>query len=305
MAHTSGLRGFKSKIYTRMSRMDWSGTSTNHTHVSTSADDSWGVPADHTEVVPSGVFGLQYVRNYFRDEIGILNSSGTGFTAGGLTVILGGANPERFPVGETSAVMDEIDMLAKRKRRSVVIVPGENDQYLVDEFNKSSMYDSGGYLDWGIKYGKYQMIGVSPDVSCYWNRDNEFATVIIPANPTVAGLLKVKTIMKKADVMISHHRPYENIEHRLDQFTEEQIQASKLVTEATRIWDPDLHIFPNDRHSGLLYTDGDKRAIGLRRRKGQYVVRLLRGDLNKGPVLTPMGYGEYPYKHYYKPTQGE
>lgn len=305
MAHTSGLRGFKNRIFTRMSRMDWNGRGTIHTHVSTGPDDSWGVPADQIDVVPSGTYGLQYLAKHLRNNTKRLHTPQTGLTAGALLVFLGGATPPRLPKQQIPGLMEDIDKIGHSNRFSVIIVPGPHDQELVNSFKKPSIYGTDGYLDWGITYGDYRMIGVSADVSCFWNRDNESATVIIPANPTMGGFLKAKTVMRKADVLISHWKPYEMIEDQLDKYDSEAIEGAKLVSEACKIWDPELHIYPGAHHSGLLYSDGDKRAIGLRRRDGSHVVRLSRGDLRKGPVPSPLGFGEYLNEYYYRRTQGE
>lgn len=290
MAYPTRLRGEYISIRSRLSRLIPETYEALHGYPASGC----GLPADHVEVVYSGGKergkGLETLLNHLTDLSKIPSIGLDDYETGGLIIFIGGTDAHKMSDTKWHRLMREIDKKALVRKRSVLFVAGEGDQRLLDAFDAPSVFDYSGYRDYGIKYGPYRTLGIIPDAACFWDSSNEIGTVVIPKEPTVAGINRVSTVMRKSDILITHYPPYAMVSKYLDRYSESDIKNSILVEEAVKIWEPDLHLYGGHEIPGRIYSYGSKRAMGLGWRKHSPVVRWKSGDLEKGPIEGPGGY---------------
>lgn len=250
----------------------------------------WGLPSDHVEVMYSRGLGIRELRDNLRKKNFLSPIDRSEYPEGGMLIFIGGTGSDRTFKSIWDETLREIDQKAAKKRRTVLLMPGEDDQRLLDTFPYHGARSADGYRDYGIKHGEYSRISLIPDVACFWGSGNEVSTVVLPGAPTMAGLNQVSTVMRKADILVSHYPAYSHLSSETDGQAESEIQGSLLVEEATKIWDPGLHVYGGTEQHGTIYAHGDKRTLSVGRRLGSPVVRWRRGDLEKGPIEGPGGY---------------
>lgn len=290
MAYPARLRDQYDSIRTRISRLSPNTYKALHGYPT----PEYGLPADHVEVIYSGGRergkGLETLLDRLTDLKNIPTINLDDYGLGGLVIFVGGTDAHKMNDTKWHRLMREIDKKAYSKKRSVLFVAGEGDQRLLNAFDPPSVFDDSGYRDYGIKYGPYRSLGHAPDAACFWDSGNEVGTVVIPKEPTVAGINRVSAVMRKSDILITHYPPYAMVSKYLDRYSESDIRNSILVEEAVKIWEPDLHLYGGHEIPGRIHSYGSKRAMGLGWRKGSPVVRWKSGDLEKGPIEGPGGY---------------
>lgn len=224
----------------------------------------------------------------------------------GTMTIYTGPNYLRFgDIGNVRSLLRKIDRYSRNRRKTLLILRDTVDSPLAHMFDQGSVYDFKGYLDWGITYGtgasKLRATGLVSDVGGFWSSDRKIGTILVPGTATLGGVLRGRTVMRKADIMVSTNPPYEYVQRVEGSYTKEEVTNSKLVSEARKIWNPDTHYFTGTHEDrGILLGYGDKRMLTLNGRRDGAVVRWSSGDLEKGPIDGP---GGYPINmKYYIPT---
>lgn len=303
MANPTIARGLTSRV----SRLTGKDRLIAHTHSTVGYDLRWPLPSDAVEIIRGSYnHGLYDLRQAMLDtsKIPVPKNSwvdGKESRSGVMTIFTGSVSWYTGWLG-FDRIIREIDKAAARRGRNVLILRDKLDSPLNGYFEKRSLYDFKGYYDWGVTYvpkdSKLTSLGMVSDVSCFWNSDHSIGTLLLPGTATLGGMLRAKTVMRKADIMVSTHPPYEYLQ-TLDTtssnlnytYSDEDVANSKLVSEARRIWEPDTHFFSGTRENyGKLLALGDKRMLTLSGRSRYPVVRWSRGDPEKGPINNPTGY---------------
>lgn len=306
MADPTIARGLTSRV----SRLTGKTRSIAHTHPTVGYTYNWPLPSDAVEIIRGSYnHGLYDLRQALQDtkKVPVPKNSwvdGKESRSGVMTIFTGSVAWHTSWLG-FDRIMKDIDKAAARRGRNVLIMRDKLGTPLDDYFENRSLYDFKGYYDWGVTYvpkdSKLTSLGLIADAACFWNSDHSVGTLLLPGTTTLGGLLRAKTVMRKADIMISTHPPYEylqslNSPHASSSnlkytYSEEDVSNSKLVSEARKIWDPDTHFFSGTRENyGKLLGLGDKRMLTLSGRSSYPVVRWSRGDLEKGPINKPTGY---------------
>lgn len=179
----------------------------------------------------------------------------------------------------SSDELHEIEELIYSGKRTTLYVPGPRSEELLSLYRSRTMYNYQGYRDYGISYSFSSKSGAFRDVGCFWDDNNRTATVVIPHAPTLAGLNRVSTIMKKADIMISYHPPLEVADG----------EQSMVVSMARQMWQPKIHIYA-DQGTGKILASGSDRIVGIPSHRSESVLRWSSGDLERGPINSFEGY---------------
>lgn len=291
----------------RVSRLSGKDRLISHTHSTMGYDWKWPLPSDAVEVVRGthnlGLYDLHKTLSNPKDIPVPKNSWITGkeSRSGVMTIFSGSTSAYSKWLG-FSRIIREVNKMAARRGRNVLLLRDTLDSPLNEYFEKRSLYDFKGYYDWGVTYvpkdSDLTALGLVSDVSCFWTSDHSIGTLLLPGTTTLGGMLKAKTVMRKADIMVSTYPPYEYLRFAEDgyPYPEEAIEQSKLVSEARKIWNPDTHYFSGTREQrGKLLARGDQRMLTLSGRgRGRHVIRWSRGDLEKGPINDPSGYPVNP-----------
>lgn len=286
-------------LHTRLSRLTGGKRAIAHTYPTVGPDGQWPLPSDAVEVVRGSYTGGLYDLYSVIQSYSLSPRSKDSWTssrearAGTLTVYAGPTegNPNTRSIYR---VLQDVNKISSKKGRTTLILRDRFDSILNQYFERRTIYDFNGYYDWGVSYSLKEVdvpaVGLVTDVAGFWNSDHSIGTILIPGTTTLGGILKAKTVMRKADIMVSSDPPYEYLQS-VEGYSEEAIQRSLLVSEARKIWEPDTHYFSGTTEIwGKLLARGDQRMLTLGGRTGKPMVRWSRGDLEKGPIDGPEGY---------------
>lgn len=296
MADTKSIGRFNPYMHIRMSRLGEYTRATSHSFAATPLP----LPSNAVELVYSldnrGIHRLiENIKDYGKHPPHKNKEGVPEIAAGGLTIFMGSLTPTDVVLkSRMDQLLNELDYVAVRRSRNILLVPSRKDVTLDSLFDRKSIYRYEGYLDYGIDYSSVSspknMVGIAQDVTCFWDSDNSNATVIIPDVPTIGGMLRAKTVMRKADIMVSYNPPYEVLEGFEDNYTQQEIKDSLLVSEARQIWDPVIHYYGGAKERSKLVSADGRQMLSLSYRRDSPVVRWSRGDLEKGPISGPGGY---------------
>lgn len=224
------------------------------------------LPSTGVEVINSdNNFLLDHLRNNVNRRVTKV------FNASSLVILVGDVKDAK--------TLEAATQIISSKNKHILYVPGPSGKKILEKYQIRSMYDWKGYKDFGLSYSYSHESAVASDVACFWDETNDTATVVVPHSPTLAGINKVATVMKKADIMISSHPPVDVADG----------DQSVIVSMAREIWEPKTHIYP-DKGKGLILSSGSDRLIGLPSKGPNTVLRWASGDLARGPINSFQGY---------------
>lgn len=257
------------------------------------SDGEYGVPMDAVEVVSApNNFGIQAVLDHL-DKLPPPNKNSPTMTA---LVIVGYTNIPTWKGtkrADPRVTLRELAAKTKEMNRVPILVDYNYHITHVNTIHMTNGYGNIGYHDWGLTYYPEDKslgnLAFANDVACLWNSDNSVATIIIPEGATYGGLMKARTVMKKANVMISTAPPVEYMHGR--KLREGFIREGgyDMVSYAHSTWEPDLHIFaPEGEGDARVYSNGDQHRVRLTGQSGNHVLRWSIGD--EGRMYSPSGF---------------